>query len=124
MDTGYRVDSGGCGESVAWKVMHYEYAELQNEGWLDDLRAFLGVKAEDWTEALVEFVLRWGSVEGIWLCRTKEQAAEYYPRDLNTESPPDVSEIEFTEVEYDRSRIVCDLGDDGFYVLLPEGRRE
>lgn len=114
---GYRV--GIPEETVAWKVLDFEYRELANEHTLADLANFLGLMKEtpfadvplyDWPATLAEFRKRYGDAEGEWLIGTPEEAIELYG---------DFSGGDVYQVMYDPKNIVVDLGGDGFFVLYP-----
>lgn len=116
--TGYRCGdigaySGGDPReaSVAWKALQFEACELGNEQ--DNTRQvarFLGIKPSSWKKVLAEFRKRYGNAKGIWLTRTKEDAALY-------KEYGGVEKVPYREVD-----IIIDLGPDGIYVLDRRGQ--
>ena len=133
MAKGYRI--GYSEETVAWKVMDFEYTELENEHTLDDLANFLGmtkkspmvygggktqyfdVAAADWKTTLAEFRRRYGDVEGIWLCKSRADALLYYGKYYGEGAA-------ILEYEYDPRNIVIELGPDGTFILEPKFIKE
>ena len=114
MAKGYRI--GYSEETVAWKVMEFEYIELENEHTLEDLSAFLGMgrvfKALSWRSTLGEFRRRYGDARGIWLCKRQVDALTYYGKYYGEGAA-------ILEYSYDPKNIIVDLGPDGFFVLEP-----
>jgi len=119
MAKGYRI--GWPEEDLAWKVMEFEYTELQNEHTIQDLADFLGTvfvyKQLSWRSILAEFRRRHGDIRGIWLCPRVVDALTYYGRYMGDGAA-------ILEYSYDRRNVVIDLGPDGFFVLDPQFVRE
>jgi len=111
---GYRI--GYPEETVAWRVLDFEYTELQNEHILDDLANFLGMTqnspAADWPTTLAEFRRRYGDAEGIWICKTVRDALLWYGKYYGEGAA-------ILEYEYDPRNVVVELGPDGTFVLEP-----
>ena len=113
MPTGYRC--GGIGAytgsdskdaSIAWKVLDYEYRELDNKHLLVEVAKFLGMPATSWKSVIGAFRKKYGDQMGIWLTRSRKDAEELYS---------DYGKPE--KREYDERNVVSDLGSDGIYVL-------
>lgn len=109
MAKGYRI--GYSEETVAWKVMEFEYTELENEATLDDLSDFLSFKG-DWPTVLGEFRRRYGNAQGIWLCKSRADALLYYGKYYGEGAA-------ILEYDYDPRNIVIELGPDGTFILEP-----
>ena len=111
---GYRI--GYSEETVAWKVMEFEYTELENETTLDVLADFLGMAkkfpAADWKTTLAEFRRRHGDAEGIWVCKRRVDALLYYGKYYGEGAA-------ILEYEYDPRNIIIELGPDGTFILEP-----
>lgn len=114
MAKGYRI--GYSEETVAWRVLDFEYTELENEHILDDLANFLGMTknmaAADWKPTLAEFRRRYGNAEGGWLCKSRADALLYYGKYYGEGAA-------ILEYEYDPRNIVIELGPDGTFILEP-----
>jgi len=128
MAKGYRI--GYSEETVAWKVMEFEYTELENEATLDDLAYFLGmtkkspmvygggktqyfdVAAADWKTTLAEFRRRYGDASGTWLCKRRADALLYYGKYYGEGAA-------ILEYEYDPRNVIIELGPDGTFILEP-----
>ncbi|MBA7622853.1 hypothetical protein ES703_30240 [subsurface metagenome] len=93
----------------AWRVLDFEYTDLDNEHILDDLANFLRVRG-DWSTVLGEFRRRYPDAQGVWLCPTIRDAVTYYGKYYG-----EGAVIE--EWEYDPRNIISDLGDDGLFAL-------
>lgn len=106
---GYRI--GWPEQTVASKVLDFEYTELQNDHILDDLAAFLKVKG-DWPTVLEEFRRRYGDIQGVWLCPTVDDAIYYYGYFYGVGA-------EIYEWEYSPEDVIIDIGDDGMFVKNP-----
>ena len=119
MAKGYRI--GYSEETVAWKVMEFEYTELENEATLEDLADFLGMTkktaAADWETTLAEFRRRYGDVQGIWVCKSRTDALLYYGKYYGEGAA-------ILEYEYDPGKVVIELGPDGTFVLDPKFIKE
>lgn len=119
MAKGYRI--GYSEETTAWKVLEFEYIELDNVHTLQDLSDFLGMsrvyKALSWRGTLQEFRRRYGDIRGIWLCRRVLDALTYYGAYYGEGAV-------ILEYSYDPQNVVIDLGPDGFFVLDPTFVRE
>ena len=109
MAKGYRI--GYSEETVAWKVMEFEYTELENEATLDDLSDFLSFKGV-WPTVLGEFRRRYGNAQGIWLCKSRADALLYYGKYYGEGAA-------ILEYEYDPRKVVIELGPDGTFILEP-----
>lgn len=116
---GYRI--GWPEEDTAWKVLEFEYVELENEHILEDIAAFLGMgvayKELSWRSTLAEFRRRYGYQRGIWLCRRRADALLYYGKYYGEGAW-------VLEYDYHPKNIVSDLGPDGIFVLDPKFVRE
>lgn len=119
MPRGFRI--GYPEETVAWRVMEFEYTELGNEATLEDLSDFLRMgrvyRELSWRSTLAEFRQRYGDIQGVWLCPRVTDALLYYGKYYG-----DGAVIE--EWEYDPRNVVIELGPDGFFVLDPKFVRE
>ena len=133
MAKGYRI--GYSEETVAWRVLDFEYTELGNEHTHDDLAIFLGmakkspmtygggkvqffdVPAADWPTTLAEFRRRYGDAQGIWLCKTVQDALLWYGKYYGEGAA-------ILEYEYDPGNVVIELGPDGTFILNPFFVRE
>jgi hypothetical protein len=113
MPTGYRC--GGIGTytgsdskdaSIAWKVLDYEYRELDNTHLLAEVAKFMGMPATSWKSVIGAFRQKYGDQMGIWLTRSRKDAEELYS---------DYGKPE--KREYNEKDVVSDLGSDGIYVL-------
>jgi len=93
----------------AWRVLDFEYTDLDNEHILDDLADFLRVKG-DWPTVLGEFRRRYPDAQGVWLCPTIRDAVTYYGKYYGKGAV-------IEEWEYDPRNIISDLGDDGRFAL-------
>lgn len=115
MAKGYRI--GWPEEDLAWKVMEFEYVDLQNVHTLEDLSNFLGMarvyEALSWRSTLGEFRRRYGEVRGIWLCPRVVDALTYYGKYYGDGAV-------ILEYSYDPRMVVINLGPDGFFVLDPQ----
>ena len=114
MAKGFRI--GYSEETVAWKVMEFEYTELENEATLDDLSDFLSFKG-DWPTVLGEFRRRYGNAQGIWLCKSRADALLYYGKYYGEGAA-------ILEYDYDPRNIVIELGPDGTFILEPKFIKE
>ena len=117
MAKGYRI--GYSEETTAWKVLEFEYIDLDNRHTLQDLSNFLGMgKAylSMWS-TLQEFRRRYGDVRGIWLCTGIIDALTFYGAYYGEGNL-------ILEYNYDPRKVVVDLGEDGFFVLEPTFIRE
>lgn len=80
MPNGYRHgDIGaytGDGSIIAWKVLDYEYSELENEHLLKDVARFLRVPATSWSEVIGKFRDKYGNRTGVWLTKTQKAAED------------------------------------------------
>lgn len=129
---GYRI--GESEEATAWKVLDFEYTELENEATKDDLAVFLGMTKKvpltaagkvtmvdvpntDWPTLLAEFRQRYPDAEGIWVCPTLRDALTYYGAFYGEGAT-------IYQVEYDPRNVVIDLGPDGIFVINPQSTRE
>lgn len=115
---GYRI--GESEETTAWKVLDFEYTELQNEHILDDLAHFLGRPAPTpagWSDLLAEFRRRYPDAEGVWVCPTLRDALTYYGQWYGEGAT-------IYQVTYDPGNLVSDLGADGRFVIDPTETRE
>ncbi len=130
---GYRV--GESEETVAWKVLDFEYHELGNEETKDGLAVFLGmtkkapltaaggqatmvdVPTADWPVLLGEFRRRHGDAEGVWICRTLRDALTYYGAFYGEGAA-------IYEVGFDDKNVIVDLGTDGTFILNPGYTKE
>jgi hypothetical protein len=116
---GYRI--GEPEETIAWKVLDFEYTELGNKSTKDDLAVFLGMTgnfpAVDWPALLAEFRRRHSDAEGVWICRTLRDALTYYGAFYGEGAT-------IYQVEFDPKNVVIDLGADGTFVLYPENVTE
>ena len=114
MAKGYRI--GYSEETVAWKVMEFEYTELENEATLECLSDFLGMarvyKALSWRSTLQEFRRRYGDAQGIWLCKSRANALLYYGKYYGEGAA-------ILEYDYDPRNVIIELGPDGTFVLSP-----
>jgi hypothetical protein len=109
--TGFRI--GTVGETVAWKVLDFEYTELNNEHILDDTANFLKISPKlGWNKVLTEFKKRYGDAEGEWMCDRMKDAVYFYAH------PGEEEEI--YRVEYETKNIIINLGNDGKFVLNPK----
>lgn len=113
---GYRI--GYPEETVAWRVLDFEYTELGNEYTHDDLAIFLGMtkKSADWPTTLAEF-RRYGDARGVWLCKTRADALLWYGKYYGEGAA-------ILEYEYDPRNVVIELGPDGTFVLDPKFIKE
>jgi hypothetical protein len=129
---GYRI--GESEETTAWKILDFEYTELENEATKDDLAVFLGmtrkvpltaagkttmvdVPTASWPELLAEFRRRYPDAQGVWVCPTLRDALTYYGAFYG-------EGVTIYQVTYDPSQLVIDLGPDGRFVLNPSETRE
>ncbi len=114
MAKGYRI--GYSEETTAWKVLEFEYTELENEATLEDLADFLSMTKKlpvaDWTTILAEFRRRYGDAQGIWLCKGRADALLYYGKYYGEGAA-------ILEYEYDPRNVVIELGPDGTFILEP-----
>lgn len=117
MKTGWRTsaigDYSGDGETIAWKVLNYEYEELGNDWLLEDVAEFPKIKPTSWENVLKEFRKQYGDREGTWVTPTKKDAIEYYG--------------EYGEpypVEYNSKDQVTSTTDDGMFVLNPPDEKK
>ena len=119
MAKGFRI--GWPEQTIAWKVLEFEYSELDNEHILEDLSNFLGMgrvyAALSWRSTLQEFRRRYGDAQGAWLCPTIRDSLFYYGKYYG-----DGAVIE--EWQYNPRNIISDIGPDGFFVLEPAFVRE
>jgi len=119
MAKGYRI--GYSEETVAWKVMEFEYTELGNEQTLDDLANFLGMgmvfKELSWRSTLQEFRRRYGDARGVWLCKSQADALLWYGKYYGEGAA-------ILEYEYDPRNVVIELGPDGTFILDPKFIKE
>ena len=109
MAKGFRI--GYPEETVAWRVLDFEYTELGNEHILDDLSDFLSFKG-DWPTVLGEFRRRYGDARGIWLCKSRADALLWYGKYYGEGAA-------ILEYEYDPRNVVIELGPDGTFILEP-----
>jgi len=109
MVRGFRI--GYPEETVAWRVLDFEYTDLQNEHILEDLSVFLRVKG-DWPTVLGEFRRRHGEARGIWLCKSRADALLWYGKYYGEGAA-------ILEYEYDPRNVVIELGPDGTFILEP-----
>lgn len=111
---GYRI--GWPEYTIAWKVLDFEYTELQNDHIKDDLAGFLGWPGGsaigDWRTLLAEFRRRYGDIQGVWLCPTAEDAVYYYGYYYGEGAT-------IYEWEYSPQDVIIDIGPDGFFVKNP-----
>jgi len=109
MARGFRI--GYSEETVAWRVLDFEYTDLQNEHILEDLSDFLRVKG-DWPTVLGEFRRRHGDARGIWLCKSRADALLWYGKYYGEGAA-------ILDYEYDPRNVVIELGPDGTFILEP-----
>ena len=107
MARGFRI--GWPGYMDAWRVLDFEYTELDNVHILDDLADFLKIRG-DWPTVLAEFRRRHGEARGAWLCPTIRDAVTYYGKYYG-------EGVVIEEWEYDPRNVISDLGPDGFFVI-------
>jgi hypothetical protein len=109
--TGFRIAPSE--ETVAWKVLDFEYTELGNDQTQDDVARFLGISPKlGWNKILTEFKKRYGDTEGEWVCDRLKDAIYYY------DHPGEQQEI-YRE-EYEAKNTIVNLGDEGRFVLSPK----
>jgi hypothetical protein len=127
---GYRV--GEPEETIAWRVLEFEYTELDNKETHADLTRFLGMKETpdepsnwagrrpivlslrpaDWQTTLAEFRRRYGDVEGAWVCSTLKDATTHYGQFYGEGAA-------IYKTSYETKDVLIDLGPDGVFVLNP-----
>jgi hypothetical protein len=104
---GYRINYPE--ETVAWKILNFEYDELDNKHIKDDLSHFLKAFGS-WKSLLAEFKKEYGDVKGIWLTHSLEDAMRYDGRFGGY----------YLVYSYDPKMMISDLGPDGFFVINVE----
>jgi hypothetical protein len=110
--TGFRI--GFPSATAAWKILDFEYTELDNEHTLDDVARFIGVSPKlGWNKVLSAFKVRWGEATGEWVCDRMKDAIYYYAHVGEQE--------EIYRVQYEVKNTVINLGDEGRFVVLPQG---
>lgn len=109
--TGFRIQTPS--ETIAWKVLDFEYTELDNEHTLDDVAKFLGIPPKlGWSKILAEFKKRYGDATGEWVCDRMKDAIYYYAH------PGEQEEI--YRVEYETKNTIINMGNEGRFVLNPK----